>query len=800
MITKVFPTRSHTVSAQGGITCAIASDDPNDDWRWHMYDTVKGSDYIGDQDAIEYMCSVGPQAVYELEHLGMPFSRTESGRIYQRPFGGQSKNFGKGGQAARTCAAADRTGHALLHTLYQANLRAKTTFLNEWFAVDLVTNQDGKVVGVIAIEIETGEVVYVESKATVFATGGAGRIYASTTNALMNTGDGVGMALRAGLPVQDIEMWQFHPTGIAGAGVLVTEGCRGEGGYLINKDGERFMERYAPTAKDLAGRDVVARSMILEILDGRGCGPNGDYVLLKLDHLGEAVLNSRLPGILELSKTFAHVDPTKEPIPVVPTCHYMMGGIPTSVSGQALTQDASGNDKPIDGLYAAGEVACVSVHGANRLGGNSLLDLVVFGRAAGLHIEEVLRQGVSYRAASDSDLEAALRRLNRWNESTVGRIGRIVEDGVADDDAEQLRRVPYRGSHEERHRADRRTTRTDRQRASHRQEQCVQHRADGSTGTRQPARSRGSDRDRRRGAQGKPRRPRARRLSGSRRRELAVPFPVSAEGQTRQQTRGELRTQIGRGDAADRPFVLSVGKEREPYAMKVSVYRYNPENDEVPRMQDYSIDLPSGKDLMVLDVMELLKAQDPSLTYRRSCREGVCGSDGVNMNGKNGLACITPVSEVAKKDKLVLRPLPGLPVIRDLVIDMSQFYRQYEKIRPYVINDQPPPAQERLQSPEDRAKLDGLYECILCACCSTSCPSFWWNPEKFIGPAGLLQAYRFLADSRDTATAERLADLDDPFSVFRCRGIMNCVSVCPKGLNPTRAIGKIRSMLLQQGT
>jgi succinate dehydrogenase / fumarate reductase, iron-sulfur subunit len=234
--------------------------------------------------------------------------------------------------------------------------------------------------------------------------------------------------------------------------------------------------------------------------------------------------------------------------------------------------------------------------------------------------------------------------------------------------------------------------------------------------------------------------------------------------------------------------------------MKVSVYRYNPENDEVPRMQDYSIDLPTGKDLMVLDVMELLKAQDPSLTYRRSCREGVCGSDGVNMNGKNGLACITPVSEVAKKDKLVLRPLPGLPVIRDLVIDMSQFYRQYEKIRPYVINDQPPPAQERLQSPEDRAKLDGLYECILCACCSTSCPSFWWNPDKFIGPAGLLQAYRFLADSRDTATAERLADLDDPFSVFRCRGIMNCVSVCPKGLNPTRAIGKIRSMLLQQGT
>ena len=420
VISKVFPTRSHTVSAQGGITCAIASDDPNDDWRWHMYDTVKGSDYIGDQDAIEYMCSEGPQAVFELEHMGLPFSRTESGRIYQRPFGGQSKDFGKGGQAARTCAAADRTGHALLHTLYQANLKANTTFLNEWFAVDLVRNQDGVVVGVIAIEMETGEVVYVASKATVFATGGAGRIYASTTNALMNTGDGIGMALRAGYPQQDIEMWQFHPTGIAGAGTLVTEGCRGEGGYLINKDGERFMERYAPTAKDLAGRDVVARSMVIEILEGRGAGEEGDHVFLKLDHLGADVLNARLPGILELSRTFAHVDPIKEPIPVVPTCHYMMGGIPTGVNGQAILQNAAGDDEMIEGFYAAGEAACVSVHGANRLGGNSLLDLVVFGRAAGLHIEEVMRQGVSHRDPGESDLEQSLARLNRWDESSSG--------------------------------------------------------------------------------------------------------------------------------------------------------------------------------------------------------------------------------------------------------------------------------------------------------------------------------------------------------------------------------------------
>lgn len=420
VISKVFPTRSHTVSAQGGITCAIASADPEDDWRWHMYDTVKGSDYIGDQDAIEYMCSVGPEAIFELEHMGLPFSRTEEGRIYQRPFGGQSKNYGEGGQAARTCAAADRTGHALLHTLYQNNVKNETVFFNEWFATDLVKNQDGAVVGVIAICIETGETVYVKSKATVFATGGAGRIYASTTNAHINTGDGVGMALRAGVPVQDMEMWQFHPTGIYGAGTLVTEGCRGEGGYLVNKDGERFMERYAPNAKDLAGRDVVARSMILEILEGRGCGPNGDHVKLKLDHLGEEVLESRLPGICELSRTFAHVDPVKEPIPVVPTCHYMMGGIPTNINGQALTVDAAGNDEVIPGLYACGEIACVSVHGANRLGGNSLLDLVVFGRASGLFIEDALRQGIDMRDATVSDIEESNSRLVALNEREGG--------------------------------------------------------------------------------------------------------------------------------------------------------------------------------------------------------------------------------------------------------------------------------------------------------------------------------------------------------------------------------------------
>ncbi|MFO6424776.1 succinate dehydrogenase flavoprotein subunit [Motilimonas sp. KMU-193] len=413
LLSKVFPTRSHTVSAQGGITVALGNAHP-DNWQWHMYDTVKGSDYIGDQDAIEYMCKTGPEAITELENMGLPFSRFENGRVYQRPFGGQSKEFG-GEQAARTAAAADRTGHALLHTLYQQNVKNKTMVFSEWYALDLVKNDEGAVVGCTAIDIESGEVVYFKSKATVLATGGAGRIYASTTNAHINTGDGVGMALRAGVPVQDMEMWQFHPTGIAGAGVLVTEGCRGEGGYLLNKDGERFMERYAPNAKDLAGRDVVARSIMIEIREGRGCeGPWGPHVKLKLDHLGKEMLESKLPGICELSRTFAHVDPVKEPIPVIPTCHYMMGGLPTRVTGQVLKQDADGKDIDVVGLFAVGEIASVSVHGANRLGGNSLLDLVVFGRAAGQHLGKALDQLNDVKPASDANIEASLARFNRW--------------------------------------------------------------------------------------------------------------------------------------------------------------------------------------------------------------------------------------------------------------------------------------------------------------------------------------------------------------------------------------------------
>ncbi|AKC32193.1 succinate dehydrogenase flavoprotein subunit SdhA [Candidatus Pantoea carbekii] len=420
LLSKVFPTRSHTVSAQGGITVALGNTH-DDNWEWHMYDTVKGSDYIGDQHAIEYMCKTGPEAVLELEHMGMPFSRLQDGRVYQRSFGGQSKNFG-GEQAARTAAVADRTGHALLHTLYQQNLKNKTTIFSEWYALDLVKNVDHAIVGCIAICIETSEIVYFKAKATILATGGAGRIYQSTTNAHINTGDGIGMALRAGVPLQDMEMWQFHPTGIAGIGILITEACRGEGGYLLNKYGERLMERYAPNAKDLASRDVVARSMMIEIREGRGFdnAPWGPHIKLKLDHLGSQILESRLPGILELSRTFAHVDPLKEAIPVIPTCHYMMGGIPTKITGQALRLNQKGEDEIIPGLFAVGEVACVSVHGANRLGGNSLLDLVVFGRAAGIHLMECIQEQGPLRNATLDEIDAAIKRFNHWQNNTTG--------------------------------------------------------------------------------------------------------------------------------------------------------------------------------------------------------------------------------------------------------------------------------------------------------------------------------------------------------------------------------------------
>jgi len=418
VLSKVFPTRSHTVAAQGGIGASLGNMS-EDSWLWHMYDTIKGSDWLGDQDAIEYMCRMAPQVVYELEHFGMPFDRNPDGTIYQRPFGGHSANFGEK-PVQRACAAADRTGHAMLHTLYQRNVRAHTQFLVEWMALDLVRDAEGQVLGVVALEMETGQPMILQAKATILATGGAGRIFAASTNAFINTGDGLGMAARAGVPLEDMEFWQFHPTGVAGAGVLITEGVRGEGGILLNCDGERFMERYAPNLKDLASRDVVSRSMDQEIKEGRGCGPNKDYVLLKLDHLGPEVINKRLPSIREIAIKFANVDPIKEPIPVVPTIHYMMGGIPTNVHGQVVAPRDGNPNAVVEGLYAVGECACVSVHGANRLGTNSLLDLLVFGRAAGNFIVERNLAPQSHKDLPRNAAEAALARLARIDGSTSG--------------------------------------------------------------------------------------------------------------------------------------------------------------------------------------------------------------------------------------------------------------------------------------------------------------------------------------------------------------------------------------------
>jgi succinate dehydrogenase / fumarate reductase flavoprotein subunit len=412
VVSKVFPIRSHTVAAQGGINAALANVSP-DNWHWHMYDTIKGSDYLGDQDAIEYMCRAAAHLVVELEHAGVPFSRLDNGHIYQRPFGGQSQNFG-GAQAARTCAAADRTGHAILHTLYQQNIRARTHFFDEYFAIDLIKDEQGFVLGALALDIESGEPLLIEAKTTLIATGGAGQLFRTNTNAHINTGDGLAMALRAGIPLQDMEFFQFHPTGIAGKGMLLSEGARGEGGYLINGEGERFMERYAPHAKDLASRDVVSRAIYMEVKEGRGCGPNKDHVLLKVDHLGEEVIAKRLPSIRLLAQTFAGIDMAKAPVPVYPTAHYTMGGIPTNRHGQVVVPVGQG-EEAIPGLYAAGECACVSVHGANRLGGNSLLDIVVFGRAAGNHIIDYLKENRFHRALDEASVEAAMAHLRRFD-------------------------------------------------------------------------------------------------------------------------------------------------------------------------------------------------------------------------------------------------------------------------------------------------------------------------------------------------------------------------------------------------
>ncbi len=815
-ISKVFPTRSHTVAAQGGIGAALGNMG-EDDWRWHMYDTVKGSDWLGDQDAIEYMCRNAIPAVYELEHFGVPFSRTEAGKIYQRPFGGHMMEFGEGQPANRACAAADRTGHAMLHTLYQQSLKNNAEFFVEYFALDLIMDDEGVCRGVLAWNLMDGTIHRFRAHIVILATGGYGRAYLTCTSAHTCTGDGNAMVLRAGLPLQDMEFIQFHPTGIYGAGCLITEGARGEGGYVTNSEGERFMERYAPHAKDLASRDVVSRAMTIEIREGRGCGAEKEFILLHLEHIDPKVLHLRLPGISETAKIFANVDVTREPIPILPTVHYSMGGVPTNYRGEALRPTADDPDAVCPGLMAVGEGACVSVHGANRLGTNSLLDIVVFGRAAAQRAAELVRPGTAHPPLAGQCRRRRARPLRRGAPFPGAAHGRHDPHRDAAGHAEQLSGVPHHRGAQGRGREDRRHG-PQLWRSRHQRPLAdLEQRPRGGARIAEPPRTIGCDAPFGRRAQGKPRRPRTRGFPRARRRQLDEAHGRLAQGRVRRDARlspGAYEHAVERG--ADLPaqgagvlmaeFALpknskiGTGKTHPAPAgakqpRRFHIYRWSPDDDANPTIDTYTVDLADCAP-MVLDALIKIKNEvDTTLTFRRSCREGICGSCAMNIDGTNTLACLKAIEDI--KGDVKIYPLPHMPVVKDLVSDLSHAYAQYQSVQPWLQAESPPPPdRERLQSEDERAKLDGLWECILCFCCTTSCPSYWWNGERYLGPAILLQAYRWIADSRDEKTGERLDNLEDPFRLYRCHTIMNCTRTCPKNLNPAKAIAEIKKAMV----
>ena len=770
VLTKLYPTRSHTGAAQGGMCAALANVE-DDNWEWHTFDTVKGGDYLVDQDAAEIMCKEAIDAVLDLEKMGLPFNRTPEGRIDQRRFGGHTRNHGEAA-VRRACYAADRTGHMILQTLYQNCVKQGVEFFNEFYVLDVMLTDDpatGQQIctGAVAYELATGEIHVFHAKAVVFATGGAGKVFKTTSNAHTLTGDGMGVVLRKGLPLEDMEFYQFHPTGLAGLGILLTEGARGEGAILRNASGERFMERYAPTIKDLAPRDIVARSMVMEVLEGRGAGPHKDYVLLDCTHLGADVLETKLPDITEFARTYLGVDPVTEPVPVFPTAHYAMGGIPTNVWGEVLRD----NVNVVPGMYAAGECACVSVHGSNRLGTNSLLDINVFGKRAGIaaaayanstefvhdvteesnppsHYVESMVSGllnstghervadirIALQASMDANaavyrteetLKTALHDVQglkeRYKQVSVHDKGKryntdlleAVELGFLLDLAEvmvvgALTRKESRGGHAREDYPNRDDTNWMRHTMAYKMPSSEE----GAGGHRHQARLQARRDD-----------------------------PLPADGAKVLMT----ATIPDTGIAPDTGHFAPLPDVPEGAIMvTVHIQRFNPELDDVPHKESYRIPaLPTDR---ILNLLHYIKWYiDGSLTFRRSCAHGICGSDAMRINGRNRLGCKVLVKDVvtAKNTEITVEPIKGLPLEKDLIVDMEPFFEAFRAVKPFMITHGNEPTREWIQSQSDRDRFDDTTKCILCACCTTSCPVYW-SEDAYVGPAAIVNAHRFI--------------------------------------------------------
>ncbi len=807
VISKLYPTRSHTGAAQGGMAAALANVE-DDNWEWHTYDTVKGGDYLVDQDAAEILAKEAIDAVIDLENMGLPFNRTPDGKIDQRRFGGHTREHGKA-PVRRACYAADRTGHMILQTLYQNCVKLGINFFNEFYVLDMVmTEVDGveQPSGVVAYELATGDIHVFQAKAIIFATGGYGKIFKTTSNAHTLTGDGVGIIWRKGLPLEDMEFFQFHPTGLAGLGILLSEAARGEGAILRNASGERFMERYTPTLKDLAPRDIVARSMALEIREGRGAGPNKDYLYLDISHLEPAVIDEKLPDITEFARTYLGVEPYTEPVPVLPTAHYAMGGIPTDTDARVLRD----NTTAVPGLFAAGECACVSVHGSNRLGTNSLLDINVFGKRAGRNAVEYVQETKDFLPLPENPAAGVLALIEavRSGDGTerIATIRKELQDSM--DRNAQIFRTEE--SLKEVTDLIQELRRTLPEHPGAGQGQALQHRPARGDRTGLPARPRRGARLLGALAPRVPRRPHARGLPRSRRREL----PRAHDGLSRR------RPRVGGG--RPHPARLETGRDHElpaygeevlmvpntvmdkPGAAEVIptftatliIRRFDPDVDDEPRWQDFDVELYATD--RILDALHKIKwEQDGSLTFRRSCAHGVCGSDAMRINGKNRLACKTLIKDLDISQPIYIEAIKGLPLEKDLIVDMEPFFDSFKAVNPFLMaSSTPEKGKERIQSPVERARFDDTTKCILCAACTTSCPVFWTDGQYF-GPAAIVNAHRFIFDSRDDGAQVRLDILNDKEGVWRCRTTFNCTDACPRGIQVTQAIAEVKQATLR---